>query len=189
MNIIYSSSKQFYLFIGYLAKVSVSKDDPEKAKNYLIQSWNHKHDHNTAFELGMVYLYEGKNNEAKYWFETSEKLNSALNNKLLGRIYLHYKLLEWAAEEFEKVIACANVYNSIFLLILVNSCLCMQSIVKAKDLGNPPDTEVMLLLAECKEIFGDEKTARLLYEQTINVEPYNALAHAALGLLLLGTGA
>ena len=41
---------------------------------------------------------------------------------------------------------------------------------------------------ECNEILGNGPNAELLYEQTLLLQPHNALAHAGLGLLLLGTG-
>ena len=43
-------------------------------------------------------------------------------------------------------------------------------------------------MIECNEVLGLPAEARTMYEQVLTLEPHNALAHAALGLLLLGTG-
>ena len=55
-------------------------------------------------------------------------------------------------------------------------------------------TSVSLLLAECKdalsyhkEALGYHKEALQLFQNVIEKEPYNAIAHAAIGLILLGT--
>lgn len=47
---------------------------------------------------------------------------------------------------------------------------------------------VRLLYGECSEVVGDIEEAKITYEGLIIDEPHNALAHTALGLLLLGTG-
>ena len=47
---------------------------------------------------------------------------------------------------------------------------------------------LLFLALECNEILHRPVDAQSLYEQVLTLEPHNALAHAGLGLLLLGTG-
>lgn len=47
---------------------------------------------------------------------------------------------------------------------------------------------VMYRTVECSEILGQTDSAKKLYEEVISLQPHNVLAHAGIGLLLLGTG-
>ena len=46
----------------------------------------------------------------------------------------------------------------------------------------------MYRTVECSEILGQTDSAKKLYEEVISLQPHNVLAHAGIGLLLLGTG-
>ena len=49
-------------------------------------------------------------------------------------------------------------------------------------------TSNLIIFSLVREILGESHVARRLYEAAIRISPHNALAHAGLGLLLLGTG-
>ena len=112
------------------------------------------------YELGMLSFVIGQHNEGRQAFERSRELNSSLDRKFLGKVYGHYQHHDWAAVEFEA----------------------------ALDNSQQIDVEATMLLAECKEILGFPDDAVNLYRAVLNEDGRNAIAHANLGLLLLGTG-
>jgi tetratricopeptide (TPR) repeat protein len=98
-------STQSSAVYSLLAKIALRKDsNTQKAQYYLSRAWqSNDQDANIAFEWGMILLYDSEYSEAKRWFETAERLNPSIDHKLLGKIYHHYKLYNWAAEALEKV--------------------------------------------------------------------------------------
>jgi tetratricopeptide (TPR) repeat protein len=62
------------------------------------------------YELGVVRFYDNSPDEAKNAFEKGEELNPDLDPALIGKVYAHYKRLDWAVKQFEKVIDINNLF-------------------------------------------------------------------------------
>eukprot|EP01038_Epipyxis_sp_PR26KG_P016012 gene16012-21731_t len=152
-----------------LGKIFLLRDnDVNKAAQYLGHALELKRDDaNNWFEYGMILFHydnEVQHNEAKQAFQMAEVLNSNLDHTVLGKVYLHYKHVDWAAEQFRKAIEIAEMK------------------------GEDVKIEILLFLGECYDILNKPDEAIKLYEQVLMKDKKNAIAHAGIGLLLLGTG-
>ena len=85
---------------------------------------------------------------------------------MLGRVYMHFQNYKWAIDEFEALLADSG-----------------GEVTADRDF---PGTDSVLLLAECHDMTGNPSRAIELYDMILSVEPHNAIAHGAKGLLLLG---
>lgn len=149
-----------------LGKLFYIRDkDGDKARRYLERARDLRpDDENVHFELGMILFSVGEHDQGRQCFQEAERLNPAMDRKVLGKIYLHYKQYECALEEFEKHLQVSQSRG-----------------------GLKPDVESMLLLAECNDLLGNPQSALNIHREILELEPNNALSHAAIGLLLLGT--
>ena len=116
-------------------------------------------------DYGISWLYLHTPDKAREAFNTAGKLNPTLDRSFLGKTYMRFQLFEWAAEELEVGYKNAVEFN------------------------NSINLENLLLLSECYDQLnrGDDGIEVLKY--VIEQKPDDAIAHAALGLMLLGTGA
>ena len=120
-------------------------------------------DENVLFELGMLSVMENRFIEAKHYFDrVLDTPNGKISRAYVGKIYLHYQQYESAAVEFVKYLAGKS--------------------------GNidKQAIETMLLLAETNDILDRRVEALDLYHEVLRHDPSNALAHGAIGLMLLG---
>jgi tetratricopeptide (TPR) repeat protein len=69
------------------------------------------------FEYGMLLLYKGDTSRAREMFHTAKSLNSKLDLKLLGKVYLHYNLYNYAKEEFEEILRLQSQLRIDHLLV------------------------------------------------------------------------
>ena len=122
-------------------------------------------------------------NRARQALQKAEQLYPQIDHRVIGQLYLHYRYMELAAEQFELVVKAQ---------------------ISDPD-KKPFDTQVLLLLAEVKEILGEgllnvisincnmiifegfTEEAKALYEFALRVDPNNEFANTGLALLLLGT--
>merc|ERR1711991_1111950 len=104
-------------------------------------------------------------NNGKLAFNRAEELNPSIDLEVIGKVYLHYQLMEWAEEAFTKALTKMSSSSTTF------------------------NSNLVLLLAETEDVLGKTNVAKQLYEFVLQNDPKNALAHAALGLLQLGLGA
>ena len=94
---------QAYMLLG---KLYVSRDKNSKAGEEMLQhaAMLKPLDATIRFELGMIQFFDDDNHlGARESLLVAESLNPNIDNKLLGRVYVHYKHFDWAAEEFQKV--------------------------------------------------------------------------------------
>jgi hypothetical protein len=148
----------------------IRDDDKVSARLHLMEAVNiEPKDATIQFELAMVLFHFEDHLPAREALQVAERLNPTLDQKLVAKIYLHYKHIDWAAIELRKTVGT------------------MTSTAWTAS-AKPPDTEAMLLLAECNDFLGLPLEAMAMYEKVLVIEPHNALAHAGLGLMLLGTG-
>lgn len=151
-----------------LGKVFLVRDsDVEKAKEYMERAHRASpRDEMILFELGMVYFYSNEHVRGREAFDRAMQVNPSMDLALVGKVYLHYQHMDWA----EEVLLAAYTKAQ-------------------RGDGQPLTSDTVLLLAETQDFLGKAEAARELYEGVLVADPDNGLAHAALGLLLLGTGA
>lgn len=154
-----------------LGKLYLIRDnDKVRARLHLSEAVNiEPNDADIQIDLAMVLFHFEDHLTAREIFQVAERLNPTLDHKFVAKIYLHYKHIDWAAIELRKIVGpiASTAWTA-----------------SAKR----PDTEAMLLLAECNDFLGLPLEAMAMYERVLVLEPHNALAHAGLGLMLLGTG-
>jgi len=156
-----------------LSKVWLNRDsDMRKAKLFIELALKiSPNDEKVLFEYGMMLLQTKEHMQAKQVFDKAETINPNIDHKMLGNIYLYYQHIDWATLHFEQALLSMQANNN-------SSASSRMSI----------DTELVTLLADCKDYMGDYKMALDLYNLALQVEPLNPLANGGLGLLLLGTG-
>ena len=147
-------------FIGYAKLFNMRDKDCSRTILMLekieMESLN---DPNALFDMGMLFLKCGQPIKGRNGFLSSAKFNPTIDRKLLGKLYLYYKEYSWAIEELKLYLSDPN---------------------------HAKDVEVLLLLAETEDIDGNQIQAEYYFRQVIQLSPNNVLAHAGLGLLLLG---
>ncbi len=149
--------------LALLSKVYLGRDeDIDKARLYLKRAVSiDDTDVKVLFEYGMLLFLVGEDEHglAKETFDRMCRLDpSKADHKLLAKVYLYYKHRDWARLELMKMHPSRM------------------------------DAESMLLLADCCDAAGDVAEATEWYERVLQKEPHNALAHGALGLMMLGCG-
>lgn len=144
------------VFIGQYGNVDKAIELVKKAVSI------NPNDERAHFELGMLYFQLNEHQLGKDEFDLAARLNPTMDFKLLGRVYLHFNHIDWAADALQK------------------------SIDRAIMEDKKPDSETLILLAECRDVLGSPEEAMSIYEDLLQREPSNALAHAGKGLLLLG---
>ena len=121
-------------------------------------------DEKILFDHGISLLYLGQMQQARENFEQAARLNPTIDRNVIGKIYLHFKQTEWAALEFETA----------FQVSL--------------ELRRAPDLEALILLAESYDQLANSSEAQDVLRYVIKESPRpSPLAHAGLGLMLLGT--
>ena len=114
----------------------------------------------------MLLVTESRFTEAKHHFDrVLDNPNGKISRAYVGKVYLHYQQYDYASIEFVKYLAdrTAGV--------------------------DKQGIETMLLLAETYDILDRRTDALDLYHEVLRHDPANALAHGAIGLMLLGTSA
>jgi tetratricopeptide (TPR) repeat protein len=81
-----------------------------------------------------------------------------------GKLYMNYGKYEWALSEFETAVKVAH------------------------SRGKEQDIDTLLLLGQCEDVLGNLDLAISIYESVLLRDPTNAVAHTAIGLILLGVG-
>ena len=157
-----------------ISKVWLNRDsDVKKAKRFIELAYNiSPNDEKVLFEYGMMLLQTNDHIQAKQVLDKAEVINPNIDHKMLGNIYLYYQHIDWATPHFEQAFISMQASHS------TTSDSSRMSV----------DTELITLLADCKDYMGDYSMAIDLYNLALQVEPMNALANGGLGLLLLGTG-
>ena len=152
-----------------LGKVLLVRDsDVGGARVHMVKAHQlNPNDEMILFELGMVLFYSDQHEEGKAAFDRAAEINPSLDLSIIGRVYLHYQHQDWAEVVLDEYYLRATQESAV----------------------SPVDSTTLLLLAETKDFMGKPAAAHALYTSVLAVEPDNGLAHAALGLLLLGTGA
>ena len=147
-----------------LAKVHVGRDDDiGTARLYLERALGlAADDPKVLFEYAMLlFLFDDEDSHllAKKTFDRLERIDQSIaDRKLVAKVYLHYRHQDWTRLELMKMHPSRM------------------------------DAESMLLLADCCDAAGDVAEATEWYERVLRQDPYNALAHGALGLMMLGCG-
>ena len=161
-----------------MSKVWLNRDsDVRKAKMFIELAYNiSPNDEKVLFEYGMMLLQTNDHIKAKQALDRAEAINPNIDHKMLGNIYLYYQHIDWATPHFEQA----------FISMQANYNSSSDSLTGASRMS--VDTELVTLLADCKDYMGDYSMAIDLYNLALQVEPMNALANGGLGLLLLGTG-
>ena len=157
-----------------ISKVWLNRDsDVKKAKRFIEMAYNiSPNDEKVLFEYGMMLLQTNDHIQAKQVLDKAEAINPNIDHKMLGNIYLYYQHIDWATPHFEQAFISMQASHS----------------SPSDSSRMSVDTELITLLADCKDYMGDYSMAIDLYNLALQVEPMNALANGGLGLLLLGTG-
>ena len=116
-------------------------------------------------DYGISWLYLNEPQQALEAFDLAGKVNPTLDRSFLGKTYMRFQLFEFAAEEFER--GYENTLRN----------------------NKEVDFESLLLLSECYDQLNRADEGIEVLRYVIEQQPENAVAHAALGLMLLGTGA
>lgn len=158
-----------------MSKVWLNRDsDVKKAKRFIEMAYKiSPNDEKVLFEYGMMLFQTNDHIQAKQVLDKAEAINPNIDHKMLGNIYLYYQHIDWATPHFEQAFISMQASHS-------------SSSDSSRSMSI--DTELITLLADCKDYMGDYSMAIDLYNLALQVEPMNALANGGLGLLLLGTG-
>jgi len=154
------------LILALQGKLYLVRDnDPKNARKYLEQAiLQNPNDEKIHFELGMVHFHTKDYELGRKAFEQAENINNGIDHKVIGQIYMSYGMYEWAIEKFEKAINIAHNKNQ------------------------EQDIEILLSLGQCEDVIGNLEIAISIYENVLLRDPNNAVAHTAIGLILLGVG-
>jgi len=143
----------------------VRDQDHKTARYYLekavVQSPN---DEKIHFDLGMILLHANEFELGRKAFQEAERINNAIDHKVIGSVYMNFGKYEWALTEFETAVKLTH------------------------SRGQEQDIDTLLLLGQCEEVLGQLDLAISIYESVLLRDPTNAVAHAAIGLILLGVG-
>ena len=115
-----------------LAKIALLRDgDAAKSRSILLHAIDlNENDERLWFEMGMVSFYIDDHSAGRAAFERAEAINPDIDHKLIARIYLHYKHVDWAVVSLEKHLRAVTLDGS--------------------TLVNANDSQAKLLLAECR---------------------------------------
>ncbi|KAJ1411056.1 hypothetical protein B484DRAFT_435696, partial [Ochromonadaceae sp. CCMP2298] len=93
----------------YLSKVYVALGNMGLARTHIEAAHSLAPlDERVLFDLGMVLLQAGEHELGRGAMVRAERVNPQIDQKLLGRVYLHYGRIDWAAGHFEKALLASE---------------------------------------------------------------------------------
>lgn len=138
--------------VGF-AKISAYRDNDCNKAVTTLKRLHSISDANAYFDAGVIFFRCGEYSLGKEAFGAYEAIISPnIDYKLLGRIYFTYHQYEW-------------------------SMRALQRFLETHPQQSPPDVEVLLLLAETKDVLGFPREAERLFRAVIETQPSNAIAH------------
>ena len=132
--------------VALQGKIYMARDrDLVKARASLEAAYAIKpDDENVLFDLGMVLFYVNEHERGKAMLSAAESANPTIDLTLLAKVYLHFKHFDWAETDLERVMAAGEAA------------------------GATPKMEVLLLLADTKDVLNKPVEAAQVEHSNIN---------------------
>ena len=138
------------VIVGFSKLYAFRDRDCTKAVNNLKRLQSNS-DASAYFDAGMIFFHCGELDLGKQAFEMSESIGHDIDHKLLGRLYFTYHRYDWSMHELQRHLEANQNHSS--------------------------DVDVLLLLAETKDVLGFPREAERLLRTVIAAQPNHAVAH------------
>lgn len=147
-------------------KIYLVRDRDHATARYFLEKAvaQNPNDEKIHYDLGLVLLHSNDFELGRKAFQEAERINKGIDHKVIGSVYMQFGQYEWALAEFETAVKLAH------------------------SKGQEQDLDTLLLLGQCEDVLGNLDLAISIYESVLLRDPSNAVAHAAIGLILLGVG-